>query len=575
MLELVLISALLLQAPVPEQHLIDSLGIRDYFLDADGRRNPDLFRKDSLSAEGRHLLSRLVAEYNGEPAPDDGFVPYHQDSTVTAIGVTFVESDVLPEPSDSCIVMTGEQECLWRDSTVTRERLKFTIPESWQGKDVLVRLRDCGERIYCYLNGEFLGYCRDCGDFAQLDCGNLATAGENELVLKIFGEYLPERKIVTVCAGDCPAPKMCGNATPEGVLRGVHIRSRAAGGDAVERMRYARLNAAVVHDLQTAAFYESCLRYGISTYWEDAPEGEFLEETVLMSDPVSPELTRMRYTGQQFTFEDLGGGKVRITNRSPAEGSDGIRFTATLLRGGETIRNRPLLVKLAPSESREANTFGSDDMKVGNEYFVHLTARDEGWNVVSEGELRLGGAVDRTPVSLKGTKLSARQNGRATVVISNQTVSFAVNTETGSLKSLCIGKTEYLSSPIAPEDAPDGYEMRHDGSEVVLDFGTFKYILAPSGEFRAYGKFSFGTTMKDAVYYGRGPMDNTPEVCAGSFLGRFSTPASSAGSHCDVRYLILTDESRRLKLSSATPFHFSTEGSLVKLSRGAYHFKAE
>ena len=63
---------------------------------------------------------------------------------------------------------------------------RFTVPESWKGREVFLNL--CGSKsgTYVYVNGKEAGYCEDSKDLARFRITDLVQDGENHLVLRIY-----------------------------------------------------------------------------------------------------------------------------------------------------------------------------------------------------------------------------------------------------------------------------------------------------------------------------------------------------------------------------------------------------
>lgn len=70
----------------------------------------------------------------------------------------------------------------------------FTLPEEWSGREVYLNLAGAKSGVYTYVNGKFAAYTEDSKDLARIDITPYVTAGDNELVLKIYrystGSYL-------------------------------------------------------------------------------------------------------------------------------------------------------------------------------------------------------------------------------------------------------------------------------------------------------------------------------------------------------------------------------------------------
>ena len=71
---------------------------------------------------------------------------------------------------------------------------KFTVPESWKGREIFLNLCGTKSGTYVYVNGQEIGYSEDSKDLARFNITQALVAGENDLLLRIFrystGSYL-------------------------------------------------------------------------------------------------------------------------------------------------------------------------------------------------------------------------------------------------------------------------------------------------------------------------------------------------------------------------------------------------
>ncbi len=73
-------------------------------------------------------------------------------------------------------------------------RRKFSIPSSWNGREVYLNLCAAKSGVYVFVNGKVAGYSEDSKNLARFDIKPFLKDGENELCLKIYrwstGSYL-------------------------------------------------------------------------------------------------------------------------------------------------------------------------------------------------------------------------------------------------------------------------------------------------------------------------------------------------------------------------------------------------
>lgn len=65
-------------------------------------------------------------------------------------------------------------------------RRSFTVPATWNGREVYLNLAGTKSGTYVYVNGQEVGYCEDSKDLARFRITDYLKAGDNELLLKIY-----------------------------------------------------------------------------------------------------------------------------------------------------------------------------------------------------------------------------------------------------------------------------------------------------------------------------------------------------------------------------------------------------
>ncbi len=65
-------------------------------------------------------------------------------------------------------------------------RRDFTLPESWDGRDVFLRLNGAGHGYYVWVNGEFVGYAEDSYLPSEFNVTDKVRAGVNNISIRIY-----------------------------------------------------------------------------------------------------------------------------------------------------------------------------------------------------------------------------------------------------------------------------------------------------------------------------------------------------------------------------------------------------
>ena len=65
-------------------------------------------------------------------------------------------------------------------------RRKFTVPESWEGRDVYVRFNGVGHGYYLWVNGERIGYSEDSYLPSEFKISDYIHTGENTIALQVY-----------------------------------------------------------------------------------------------------------------------------------------------------------------------------------------------------------------------------------------------------------------------------------------------------------------------------------------------------------------------------------------------------
>ena len=80
---------------------------------------------------------------------------------------------------------------------VSSYRTKFTVPEGWGGRDVILRFDGVASAYYVWVNGKAVGYAEDSKLPSEFNITEFLTAGENTLAVQVFkwcdGSYLEDQ----------------------------------------------------------------------------------------------------------------------------------------------------------------------------------------------------------------------------------------------------------------------------------------------------------------------------------------------------------------------------------------------
>ena len=94
-------------------------------------------------------------------------------------------------------VILDEQSDEKNYNPVSSYRRKFTVPETWNGRRVFIRLDGADSAAYIYVNGKFAGYTEDSRSAAEFDVTSLLDKGENTLAVQVYrwcdGSYIEDQ----------------------------------------------------------------------------------------------------------------------------------------------------------------------------------------------------------------------------------------------------------------------------------------------------------------------------------------------------------------------------------------------
>ncbi len=335
-----------------------------------------------------------------------------------------------------------------------------------------------------------------------------------------------------------------------------------------------------------------------------------------------PSMAEVKYAYQNFAFEQVEGGLIRVFNRFYFTASDGYAFVASLLCDGKVVKTKKFNLSIAPQSGTEVDTFvvGKDS----GEYIVDIRALDASGHVVAQDQFQLGGACTNK-YKTSGPSLSVLETA-AKVCVASSKVNFDLDKITGAVTSYKVNGVDYIKegfgfkpsfwraptdndygcglperlaiwkqSPAVKSVAVSGTET---GATVEVVYSpaagnTFRmvYDILPSGVVNISSSFSacaaetpgvprigfrfrMPEQFSNVTYYGRGPEENYVDRKAGSPIGVYRTTADALyypyvrpqenGHHTDTRYLTLGDGKRRLTISSDIPFEFNALRNCVE-----------
>jgi len=83
------------------------------------------------------------------------------------------------------------------DNPVGSYRTRFTVPESWDGRQILLVFEGVDSAFYLWVNGEMVGYSQDSRLPAEFDVTTYVRPGENTLAVRVYrwsdGSYLEDQ----------------------------------------------------------------------------------------------------------------------------------------------------------------------------------------------------------------------------------------------------------------------------------------------------------------------------------------------------------------------------------------------
>lgn len=329
-----------------------------------------------------------------------------------------------------------------------------------------------------------------------------------------------------------------------------------------------------------------------------------------------PAMAEVKYAYQNFGFEQVEGGRIKIFNRFYFTNTDGYTFTEALLRDGKVCEKRSFSLDLQPQTGTEIEQFRTPEGD--GEYYISISAIDPAGNEVASDQFHLCGEWRAAPALAEGPALSVNDSGDH-ITVSSSRVFFRVDKESGNVDSYKVRNIEYIKDGFgfrpsfwrAPTDNDYGCSMPKrlsvwksapsvksvqggiNGKEAVvsiiyeLEAGnsfTTTYTVLPSGVIKAgchftacekgtpglprIGlRFRMPAEYSNVSYYGRGPEENYVDRKAGTLLGCYSATASELyypyvrpqenGHHTDTRWLSLSGKKHGLTVSADVPFEFN------------------
>ena len=329
-----------------------------------------------------------------------------------------------------------------------------------------------------------------------------------------------------------------------------------------------------------------------------------------------PAMAEVKYAYQNFAFEPVANGKVKIFNRFYFINAEDYTFTMTLLRDGKPCQQKSFRLDLEPQTGAEVELFALPE--AAGEYLVNLSAIDRSGHEVAKGQIALGGKYQAAEVNAAGPALAVSESA-SDLTVSSSRVSFSIDKTTGNVTSYKVRNIEYIKEGFgfrpsfwrAPTDNDYGCSMpkrlsvwKSDpvvksvnaevaGSEArvsvvyQLEAGnsfSMDYTLLASGAVKVHCRFAacpegtpglprLGLRFRlpadyaNVSYYGRGPEENYVDRKAGTLIGLYNANVSDLyypyvrpqenGHHTDTRWLSLSGKKHGLTIASDVPFEFN------------------
>ncbi|MGN0195808.1 MAG: glycoside hydrolase family 2 TIM barrel-domain containing protein [Candidatus Cryptobacteroides sp.] len=329
-----------------------------------------------------------------------------------------------------------------------------------------------------------------------------------------------------------------------------------------------------------------------------------------------PAMAEVKYAYQNFGFEQVEGGRIKVFNRFYFTDAVDFTFSATLLRDGRECGKKTFRLDLQPQTAAEFDTFELPGGK--GEYYVTVSAADRRGNVVATDQFLLGGRYETAPEKTAGPTLSVSESSDA-LTVSSSRICFRIDKYSGNVTSYKVGGIEYLKDGFgfrpsfwrAPVDNDYGSDLpvrcavwkkevpvqsvsaTTDGTVASVNVVftpeagnvfSIEYTVFPSGVVKAACcftacpqetpelpriglRFRMPAQYDNVGYYGRGPEENYIDRNSGTMLGCYSATAGELyypyvrpqenGHHTDVRWLTLSAKKHGLTITSDTPFEFN------------------
>ena len=336
-----------------------------------------------------------------------------------------------------------------------------------------------------------------------------------------------------------------------------------------------------------------------------------------------PAMAEVKYAYQNFAFEQVEGGRIRVFNRFYFTGSEEYTFEVALLLNGKVVKTKKFSLVLAPQSGSELDTFAVG--KEAGEYMVNICAVDKAGYVVAQDQFALGGSYALPKFKTGGPAMNITETA-ATVSVKSAKLTFELDRTSGAVTSYNVNGTEYIKDGFgfrpsfwrAPTDNDYGCAMPSrlavwkespevksvavscddECATVEVEYlpaagnaFTMIYDILPSGVLKVRTAFSAcapGTPSVPRIglrfrmpeqfsaltYYGRGPEENYIDRKAGTMVGLYNSTADAQyypyvrpqenGHHTDARFLTLASGKKRLTVCSEVPFEFNALRSSVE-----------
>lgn len=331
-----------------------------------------------------------------------------------------------------------------------------------------------------------------------------------------------------------------------------------------------------------------------------------------------PGLEEVKYAYQNFGFEDLGDGKVKVTDRFYFTSSEGYSFKATLMRDGVAVASKTLDIRLDAQESCTVEPFPVGEIAGSGEHFVNFSVTDAKGREVARQQVSLGGTFTPAPFKVAGKPLSVTCD-ESRIEVASKDVAFVLDRTSGDVISYRRRGTEFIHEGFgmqpnfwrAPTDNDYGCgmpkklaewrdkpqvistEAAKDGDDALVTAlyalpgnGTFTvaYRLHPSGVLDVRCTFSGSDATRDVPriglrfrmpasfgkvsWYGHGPQENYRDRCESAFVGLYGANVSDLyypyvrpqenGHRTGIRQMKVSDGRKGLRfVADGAPFEFN------------------